>query len=301
MNFLGERYIADTDNYVAFDIETTGLHDSEIVDFVAIRIREGRVEDTYRTFIKPRHPIPAEVTLINGITNEMVASAPSFFDVAEDILDFFGDDIIVGHYLEKFSLKILCDELVRAGSEPVQNDYIDLMDMYEKCCDTALRSHSLKNISEFLGVKIEDSVGALLDARTIIGCYEKLCHIMRSTWQNENIYIELSDDLHSLISKIKNKKNVADIRRALISLHKNDLCDPVVRCAVYIPLIKYELYINRFEDDLRGELIGARRDFDRGLFCRMSIRDIERLKVDIDYCMDRMNKPRKNKFLFFWR
>ena len=120
MDFFGERYICDTNNYVAFDIETTGLHDSEIVDFAAVRIREGKVEGTYRTFIRPKKPIPTDVTLINGITDEMVANFPSFSEVAEDILDFFGDDMIVGHCLEKFSLKILCDELVRAGLEPVQ-------------------------------------------------------------------------------------------------------------------------------------------------------------------------------------
>ncbi len=299
MDFYGERYIADTDNYVAFDIETTGLHDSEIVDFAAVRIRAGRVDGAYRTFIKPKKPIPTEVTLINGITNEMVASAPSFSDIAGDIFDFFGDDIVVGHCLEKFSLKILCDELVRVGFDALQNDYIDLMDMSEKCCGVALQSHSLKNISEFLGVKIEGSIGALLDARTIIGCYEKLCCTMRATWQDENIYSELSDDLHALIRKMKRKKNVADIRRALISLHKNELCDPVIRCSVYVPLIKYELYINRFEDDLRSELLGAKRDFERGLLLRMSIKDIERLKADIDYCIDRLRKPRKKSFLFF--
>ncbi|MBR3967235.1 MAG: 3'-5' exonuclease [Clostridia bacterium] len=299
--FYGERYICDTDNYVAFDIETTGLHDSEIVDFAAVKIREGKVEGTYRTFIRPKKPIPTDVTLINGITDEMVANFPSFSEVAEGILDFFGDDMIVGHCLEKFSLKILCDELVRAGLEPVQNDYIDIMEMSEKCYGVALGSHSLKNISRFLDVKIEGSIGALLDVRTIIECYEKMCITMREAWQKGNIYSELSEDLHDLIGKMKRKKNVSEIRRALISLHKNELCDPVMRCAVYIPLIKYEIYIDRFEEELRGELVGAKRDFERGLLSRMSIRDIERLKADIDYCFHRLNKPRKKNFLFFWR
>ncbi len=301
MNFYGERYICDTENYVAFDIETTGLDGSEIVDFAAIRIREGRVDGTYRTFIKPKKPIPEDVTLINEISNKMVACAPTFSEVASDILDFFGDDIIVGHCLERFSLKILCDELVRAGSETVQNDYIDLMDMAQRLYGVALGSYGLKSIAKHLDVKIDGSIGALRDARMIYECYKKMCRTMREDSKNENIYSELSEDLHLLIGKMKRKKNVSEIRRALVSLHKNELCDPVMRCAVYLPLIKYELYINRFEEELRGELIGAKRDFERGLFGRMSIKDIEQVKSDIDYCTDMLTGPKKKRFLFFWR
>lgn len=301
MDFYGEKYISDAENYVAFDIETTGLDGSEIVDFAAIKIRGGRVDGTYRTFIKPKKPIPEDVTLINGISNEMVACAPTFSEVAGDILDFFGDDIIVGHCLEKFSLKILCDELVRYGFDPIQNDYIDLMDVAHKLYGVSLGSYGLKSIARHLNVKIEGGIGALRDTRIIFECYEKMCRTLREDSKSENIYSELSDDLHSLIGKIKRKKNVSEIRRALVSLHKNELCDPVYRCAVYIPLIKYEFYIDRFEKDLRGELVGAKRDFERGLLGRMTIRDIERLKADIDYCLDRLNKPRKKNFLFFWR
>ena len=299
MDFYGERYICDAENYVAFDIETTGLDGSEIVDFAAIRIRDGIVDGAYRTYIKPKKPIPEEVTRINGITNEMVACAPTFSEVADDILDFFGDDVIVGHCLEKFSLKILCDELVRADFLPVQNDYIDLMDMAQTLYGVALESYGLKNIGKYLDVKIEGSDGALRDARTIYECYEKMCFAIREDRKCENIYSELSDELQSLICKTKNKKNVADIRRALFSLHKNELRDPVIRSAVYLPLIKYEFYINRFEEDLRGELIGTKRDFERGLFGRMSIKDIEKVKEDLDYCIDKLNKPKKKNFWFF--
>ena len=301
MDFYGVKYICDAENYVAFDIETTGLDGSEIVDIAAIRVRDGVVDGTYRTFIKPIKPIPEEVTLINGISNEMVACAPTFSEVAGDILDFFGDDIIVGHCLEKFSLKILCDELLRCGFAPIQNDYIDLMDMAQRLYGVALGSYGLKSIARHQDVKINGSFGALRDARMIFECYQKMCSVMREDTKNENIYCELSDDLHALIGKMKRKKNVSEIRRALVSLNKDELCDPVFRCAVYIPLIKYELYINRFEEGLREELVGAKRDFERGLFGRMSIKDIERVKEDIDYCLDRLNKPRKRNFLFFWR
>ena len=70
--FCGAEYISDAENYVVFDIETTGLHGAEIVDFAAMKIREGQIVDCFRTYVKPKNRIPASVSAINGITDEML-------------------------------------------------------------------------------------------------------------------------------------------------------------------------------------------------------------------------------------
>ena len=58
MDFYGERYICDAENYVAFDIETTGLDGSEIVDFAAIRIRDGIVDGACNGQERRLYPLP---------------------------------------------------------------------------------------------------------------------------------------------------------------------------------------------------------------------------------------------------
>lgn len=297
-NFYGVRYDADVDDYVAFDIETTGLENAEIVDFAALRVRNRQVVDTYRTFIKPRKSIPVTVSLINGMTDEMVANAPSFSEVAQDILAFLGDDILVGHYLEKFALRTLCAEMKRVTGEEIENDYIDLYHFAEKCYGAELKNYRLVSICEHLGVSVEGSAGALLDCRRIFECYNKAVDAFRKIKLSDNFYSDACDDLHKLIGLMRRKKDVKSIRAAIAGLYGKDMSDPIKRCAALLPLIKYELYINRFEDDLRGELYGFRRDFERGLYSRMSIKDVEKVKNDIDYSIDKLEKPKKKWFFF---
>ncbi|MBI6131925.1 3'-5' exonuclease [Serratia marcescens] len=67
------------DNVLILDTETTGLgDDAEIVE-ISLIDTSGRV--LLNTLVKPRSVIPASATAIHGITNEMVATAPSWPDV----------------------------------------------------------------------------------------------------------------------------------------------------------------------------------------------------------------------------
>lgn len=66
-------------DYVVIDTETTGLgEDAEIIEIAIINMRGEVLLDT---LVKPTKPVPPEVTEINHITNEMVATAPSWRDV----------------------------------------------------------------------------------------------------------------------------------------------------------------------------------------------------------------------------
>lgn len=61
------------------DTETTGIeYDSEIVDIAIIDLDKNLI---FASLVKPICPIPEEATMIHGITNEMVADAPSWLEV----------------------------------------------------------------------------------------------------------------------------------------------------------------------------------------------------------------------------
>nr|AAB81660.1 putative [Escherichia phage N15] len=66
-------------DYLLIDTETTGL--GEYAEIIEIAIINMRGEVLLDTLVKPTKPIPPEVTEINHITNEMVASAPAWCDV----------------------------------------------------------------------------------------------------------------------------------------------------------------------------------------------------------------------------
>ena len=91
------------DDWTILDTETTGLYDAQIVE-IAIIDRTGQT--LLDTFIKPTIPIPPETTAIHGITDAMVATAPTFPEVYPRI-DAALKDKRVLIYNSAFDIQIL--------------------------------------------------------------------------------------------------------------------------------------------------------------------------------------------------
>lgn len=87
------------DTYVVFDIETTGFgprHD-QIIEIGAVKITAGEIIDRFSTFVNPQIPIPAQITKLTSITDEMVADAETIDAVLPVFLEFCGDSAVVAH------------------------------------------------------------------------------------------------------------------------------------------------------------------------------------------------------------
>lgn len=85
--------------YAIVDIETTGLSPqrNKIIE-IAIYIHDGtKIIDEYSTLINPEIYISEYITRINGITNQMVANAPKFYEIAKDIVNLTENRIFVAH------------------------------------------------------------------------------------------------------------------------------------------------------------------------------------------------------------
>ncbi|MDB5273115.1 MAG: dnaQ [Chitinophagaceae bacterium] len=85
--------------YAIVDIETTGGYASgnNITEIAIFRFDGKKVVDCYHTLINPEQRIPVFITSLTGITTEMVEAAPTFAEVAQDILDFTEGCIFVAH------------------------------------------------------------------------------------------------------------------------------------------------------------------------------------------------------------
>ena len=88
-------------NYVAFDIETTGLSPKyeKIIEIGAVRVRDGQVQDTFSTFVNPGKGLPERIVELTGIHDADVADAPYMEEVLGTFLAFAGDDVLLGHNL----------------------------------------------------------------------------------------------------------------------------------------------------------------------------------------------------------
>lgn len=104
-----------------FDIEGTGLDvvNDRIVE-LSIRIiqpEEDLIDLTFTRYFNPGVPIPAEVTAIHGITNEMVKNAPDFAESAHFIMDLMKGCDLAGYNLWNYDIPIIAEEFDRAGLE----------------------------------------------------------------------------------------------------------------------------------------------------------------------------------------
>lgn len=100
---------ADTvGQFVVIDVETTGLTPgrNRIVEISAMRFERFKPVECFDSLINPQMHIPDEATAVNQITDDMVAAAPLFYQVAPDLVDFIGSSDILGHKVE-FDLKFL--------------------------------------------------------------------------------------------------------------------------------------------------------------------------------------------------
>ena len=85
--------------YVAFDIETTGLkaESCDIIEIGAVRVVDGRVTERFDTFIDDGVVIPKNITELTGITKDMLVGAPSSRDALKRFRDFCGSACLVAH------------------------------------------------------------------------------------------------------------------------------------------------------------------------------------------------------------
>lgn len=88
------------ETFVAFDTETTGAYPLgfEVVEFGAVKWKDGKIIDELQVLVKPSKPMSKEVIAIHGITNEMVADAPPLSSQIQRIRDFMEGAVLMAHH-----------------------------------------------------------------------------------------------------------------------------------------------------------------------------------------------------------
>lgn len=104
--------------YIALDLETTGVDPrrDKILEIGAARVRDGEILESYLTFVDNRIKIPAFITELTGITDEMVAGSPTPTAAVADFLDFCGDMPVLGHNI-LFDYSFIKKAAVNMGRE----------------------------------------------------------------------------------------------------------------------------------------------------------------------------------------
>lgn len=102
---------------IVFDLETTGLDIAKdsIIQISYIKVHPDGKEERQNYFVNPGRPIPAEVSELTHITDDMVKDAPSFRELAETLAEDFKDCDFAGFNSNGFDVPMLAEEFLRVG------------------------------------------------------------------------------------------------------------------------------------------------------------------------------------------
>ncbi|MDE7054348.1 MAG: PHP domain-containing protein, partial [Oscillospiraceae bacterium] len=98
----GEQDAPFTGEYVAFDIETTGLkvNQEAVTEIGAVVIQNGEITDRFQTFVDPGRHLSNEIIALTGITDQMLQGAPKPAEALKDFLAFVNGRPLVAHNAE---------------------------------------------------------------------------------------------------------------------------------------------------------------------------------------------------------
>jgi DNA polymerase-3 subunit epsilon len=184
----GNSIVGVYEDYVVVDVETTGGSPKKdtIIEVAAVRIESGEVAKKYDTLINPNRPISGRITKINGISDDMVLSAPNIDDVMPQLLEFIGDSIVVAHNAN-FDIGFISCAAHDVTGKWFTNDFIDTLKL-SRTLFSEQKGHKLEDIIRRFG--IEDTVEhrALSDAINVYRVYECIKeHIKEFSIDTNNI------------------------------------------------------------------------------------------------------------------
>ena len=157
--------------YCVLDIETTGLsyRTEKITEIGAIKIKNGKIIDTFECFVNPEKPIPYEVINVTHITDDMVRDAETIEQVLPKFLKFVGDDVLVAHNAN-FDIGFIRHFAELQGYR-LNNTYIDTLSLARDMFPD-YKKYKLGAIADNLGIRVDIAHRALDDVKTLVKVFE---------------------------------------------------------------------------------------------------------------------------------
>lgn len=211
------------DAYCVLDLETTGLDPKRdrIIEIGAVRIRDGRVADEFRSFVNPARKLEERIVELTGIHDEDLADAPFIEDVLDELLLFLGDDILVGHSV-RFDFSFVKRAAVNARRQ-FEKHAIDTLTISRKYL-SELPSRALGALCEHYEIHYR-SHRALDDA---IATHELLQHLIHDFYREDT---EKDFEPVELIYQVKREgpasaRQIERLQRVAAERHVELTADP---------------------------------------------------------------------------
>jgi DNA polymerase-3 subunit epsilon len=209
---------------VAFDTETSGPYPvgDEIVEVGLVRWERGAEVATFNQLIRPQKKMGEEVIKIHGITNEMVADAPSMNEVIAEVVDFIGESILIAHHAP-FDLGFLARDIEKFGLSLPKSPALCSSLIARKLIKGS-ENHKLQTLIKYLNIQAGPAHRAESDARACLQvalhCFQKLSPTttlkdlikLQSkdlSWKSYSIKeLQANSNLNGIIEAIEKGQNV---------------------------------------------------------------------------------------------
>ena len=155
-----------TADFVVIDLETTGAKapPCKVTEVGAYRVSGGKICGEYHSLVNPETPIPPFISSLTGIDDSMVADAPAFRDISDELLTFIGDSVLVAHNAH-FDVSFLNCEIGQV--------YVDYRLGNSQLCTVQLsrhllpdiENHKLMTVARHFAIALENHHRASDDAR----------------------------------------------------------------------------------------------------------------------------------------
>lgn len=198
--------------YAIIDVETTGgsPKNSKITEIAIFKSNGIEVVDSYSSLVHPEQSIPDFIIRLTGISNAMVETAPRFYEIAKEVIEFTKDCIFVAHNVS-FDYGMIRNEFRLLGYD---------FRLPQMCTIKASRkiipgykSYSLGSLSKALNIDIKERHRAGGDAEATTALFHLLYNKSKDQL-NEFIQHELNPKIINsnfdldLLDEIPNKTGV---------------------------------------------------------------------------------------------
>ena len=192
---IGKSSLPLDTEFVAFDIETTGLNaqTDRMTEIGAILFAGSDIKETFNTFVDPQRHIPADITQLTGIRDSDVQGAPLEKEAMQQFMDFVGDRPIIAHNAH-FDVGFMTAAAKRQGLRftPV---FLDTLALSQALCPE-LKRFKLDIVSNHLGLPQFNHHRASDDAMVVARMMGKFLPMLRQ--QGARTVDDIESVYHSL-------------------------------------------------------------------------------------------------------
>ncbi|MDJ0365382.1 exonuclease domain-containing protein [Hymenobacter sp. H14-R3] len=166
--------------YAIIDLETTGGQPAnDRITELAIFVHDGqRVVDSYTTLVNPGRAIPPFITQLTGITNDMVADAPRFHEVARKVVEMTEGCVFVAHNV-RFDYSFLKKEFADLGYNYSRKTLCTVR--LSRSLIPGQPSYSLGKLCQNIGIPLEGRHRAAGDAEATAILFDRLLRITQES------------------------------------------------------------------------------------------------------------------------